>query len=97
MTKHTPLPWHKSKDNSGIFIAGNGGRIAEVFYGQKITTKHQTEQEANAAFIVKCCNSHYELLAALKELSSHATKLNLQHQRYDKAREAIAKAEGGAA
>lgn len=37
---------------------GNFGYIGEVF------------EEANAAFIVKACNSHYQLLDALKKIAS---------------------------
>lgn len=65
---HTPGPWiateyHDARDNShGFEIGGhpdhNAGLSACVCSGP--------DCEANAAFIVRACNSHAELLAALK-------------------------------
>lgn len=53
----------------------------------------------NAAFIVRACNSHYDLLEALKELSDYysadlASDFGNEAGRMRKALAAIAKAEG---
>lgn len=77
-TKHTPLPWTIEKtdnrypvgddrtpwnieykhDNSGLF----NERVCTMTDG----AKH--EWQDNAEFIVTACNSHYELLEALKAM-----------------------------
>lgn len=81
--KHTPLPWsykrtHQlSSDTWYVLIDPSGkgpivdvggkdvsGQIAEA---KHLTTNHE-EIAANAEFIVRACNSHYELLEALKEI-----------------------------
>lgn len=59
--KHTPTPWTASvdavfKDNDCICIVDTDNATAKVI-------------EANAAFIVRAVNSHYAMLAALKELN----------------------------
>lgn len=62
-------------------------------WGYMLNTK---ENEANAAFIVKACNSHYEILEALKELVasySVCVKKADQSEYIINAKEAIKKAE----
>ena len=65
----TPLPWKidggKGKDGD-LYIWPDGDYIG----GHAIATVHGEIQEGaigNAAFIVRACNSHEQLLAALKE------------------------------
>jgi hypothetical protein len=51
--EHTPLPWVVSDDE----IETEGGQyVCHFGYGS----------EADAEFIVRACNAHYELLAAAK-------------------------------
>ena len=70
MSKHTELPW-KSPDykntlklvnKDGVMICdaliANGGGGHKSFH----------EAEANATFIIKACNNHYQLLDALRVL-----------------------------
>jgi hypothetical protein len=55
--KHTPTPWEYvdySKDGERLSIDGENNTIAEVF-------NTEGNLEANAAFIVKACNSHEAL------------------------------------
>lgn len=62
--KHTPLPW---EIDGGAYLADSVGissplrRVCAVNNGTKQAT-------ANAAFIVKACNSHYKLQNALAKL-----------------------------
>ena len=65
--KHTALPWfaqeHDENGDLGYkehYIEAGGYLICD-----EICNPH------DAAFIGRACNSHYELLEALKELSSH--------------------------
>jgi len=58
MTKHTPLPYHLDnwtlKDSSGKTVVEINQHFGNF------------QQLANAQFIVTACNSHYELVEALK-------------------------------
>lgn len=76
-TKHTPTPWRNYTNNvcagplKGCFIDArknneSTARIADVLaYGGVAS---QEECEANAAFIVRACNAHNDLVAVLAEL-----------------------------
>lgn len=76
--QHTPTPWAYIKatvpDNTGGYdyaITVDGKIIAEVFqhtgWDDEKTGKYETQPvEANAAFIVRACNSHDALVEALE-------------------------------
>jgi hypothetical protein len=65
-TKHTPIPWHVHGEGYvpqpgaeklySIAWSNDGELVAEGVYGKE-----------NAAFIVRACNAHEELEAALNE------------------------------
>ena len=79
---HTPLPWWI--DDDGFIAAGSGDDYQTVADPHcRPTVDCGDENGANAAFIISACNSHYELLAALKDCRAalHATKesLGLDH------------------
>ena len=65
--KHTPTPWgvHVNLDGAVIY-AEDGTRepwlIADVSGG----FEDEIEQEANAAFIVKACNNHENLIGVIQ-------------------------------
>lgn len=72
---HTPTPWEV--DESGIQVdAANGSATSIAFCagtrpgknwsGTDYATKRH--QQANAAFIVRACNAHEQLVAALRGL-----------------------------
>lgn len=68
--KHTPLPWKSEVPPSSCFtcraIRGeNGEYIAKI--GHMDFSQGVFEDVANAEFIVRACNSHYELVEALKQ------------------------------
>ena len=62
-TKHTPLPWTAevhhivSRDTDGIARNNDNSSVAVA---------HGPDKESNAAFIVRACNAHDELVAALE-------------------------------
>lgn len=69
-TKHTPTPWdygyQGGKYGKGeLLITGDKGEEYSALVGQ-IHTIDPKEAEANAAFIVRACNAHDELVAALE-------------------------------
>ena len=72
---HTPLPWRVCPSFPAD-IQADGTEIASCFeekhIGQTWTiegpiTVSYGEHKANAAFIVRACNSHYALVEALRE------------------------------
>jgi hypothetical protein len=99
--KHTPTPWF----NDGVYVCAAGDDI----YGSSVATAIDdgltcnSVKIANAEFIVTACNSHEELLDALKAVLSEAEFLIRFAPGGDKgdksdamlrAHAAIAKAEG---
>lgn len=71
MTKeqtHSTTPWDVATGYHGAEIYANG-TIARI-------PDDMRNWEANAAFIVKACNCHDELIEALKTLSNQADSMN---------------------
>ena len=71
---HTPLPWEsqplETGDDAGVSIIGSdlGGLVcASLPWPSEIDSGDYSRVEANAAFIVRACNSHYQLVDALRE------------------------------
>lgn len=69
--QHTPLPW-KSHGTTIKYQMDSGltENLATV-HGGKFGEPHP-----NTEFIVRACNSHYELLEALRALQKYASDLN---------------------
>jgi len=67
--KHTELPWHVSLGNNNYvwakdcIIAKCNPEQAEMYREKSIK-----EDEANAAFIVKAVNNHYQLIETLQNI-----------------------------
>jgi len=90
--EHAELPWKKFKDNQ---IQNSTNDV--IIWGSGFS---KLKTGANAAFIVKACNSHESLLSALKDImaSSSGGIKKCGHEftcvcSWDKAMEAIAQAE----
>jgi len=106
--KHTPLPWFIAKpklagpkaENDRLIHTTEGKHIAEVFQYQS----HQDQDgpaEANAEFIIRACNSYYDLVEVCKEIFNafeHFERIegcNQQEQdALDKLRQTLVKLEG---
>lgn len=72
-SKHTPTPWafepdHSKRDGSQ-FIFSDADRDTWVATAENRET-NGAEASANAAFIVRACNSHDALVAALREIAA---------------------------
>ena len=78
MKAHTALPWFEH-ENTGVIIGANGGtQVCDVGFAfwdnlaaasaqsnnADFAKDHKAQCKANAAFIVRACNSHEALLAA---------------------------------
>lgn len=63
MTEHTQLPWQQ--DGSYVFCTTAEGMHKDIADCARPLTASIPEGKANAAFIVKACNAHEELVAAL--------------------------------
>ncbi len=70
MSKHTPTPWEATHHICGIQIRGNdeGCIVAEMIEHIYDERKEPEEMEANAKHIVKCVNSHNDLVGLLDEI-----------------------------
>ena len=70
MAGHTPVPWLVHEWGKGCTIVEAQVRVTEkpgiLMQGQRALAKELTR--ANAEFIVRACNAHDELLAALERL-----------------------------
>lgn len=68
-TKHTPTPWYASTQPEGHFDIMDGPNLntATVLCTRFEFSERKDEMHANAAFIVRACNSHEQLVAALQE------------------------------
>jgi hypothetical protein len=80
MAKHTPTPWNTSPGILGTIYAlcvpiahTCSGEGYDWVPGTRFLTSDIAD--ANAKFIVRACNSHYELLAALKSLTATVEQL----------------------
>lgn len=95
--KHTPTPWiaeGRAIDSETFEIATLTRNAMDM--DENIITAG--ELEANAAFIVRACNTHGELLEVVKEAARYFDRYlstNRVHPLRNKLVEAIAKAEGG--
>lgn len=91
---HTPGPWHLNERHAEIH-GPDEDSLADCVGGNSFSFE---QNRINAAFIVRACNAHDDLLAALHDIEAYArTKLTQRDSDKfkvirDKARAAIAKA-----
>jgi hypothetical protein len=69
-TPHTPLPWKPSDSGTGIWSADEplGKNKIIAICSCDAVSRPKDENTANAAFILRACNSHHELLAELENI-----------------------------
>ena len=67
--KHTKIPWRRNK-HASMLVEHKNRSIASTGGYQNVSKSEEVhdENEANAAFIVKACNSFYGLLEALENV-----------------------------
>lgn len=66
-TKHTPTPWKLDPDLIGQIVnQADTKLVARAGRVEPLKNLDQPEREANAEFIVRACNSHGLLVAAVK-------------------------------
>lgn len=81
--KHTPLPYSVPSDDysQGVYIGGDVlaegandfGNTHALMATTSTTGCSNLQRRCNAEFIVRACNSHYELLEALREIYNNAS------------------------
>lgn len=72
MAEHTKLPWTWHRTNCGPKIweeHSQGSSVCQFYPRHDIERQEYLNAEANAAFIVKACNSHEALVKALMEIA----------------------------
>lgn len=96
MSAHTKGPWTTRKRIGGeiVIIPTDHERMPDSWIIAEC--RYQANDEANAAFIIRACNSHEAMLDALKQAVYHGNAKWLNPQALDAALCAIAKAEGRA-
>ncbi len=84
--KHTPTPWVFIPMNEYVYdaafkyrIEGEDGFSPCCIYADG--TKNKGTTEANAAFIVRACNSHDALVDALKKATDILERIDTQETR----------------
>jgi hypothetical protein len=82
-SKHTPGPWSVCNaigKKSEVGIVADAAPCIIAVMGNQGRGAWPQEARANAEFIVRACNSHYELLEALRELVSACTRYDEQDE-----------------
>jgi hypothetical protein len=69
-TKHTPTPWYweHNPNGHGPYVRATNGtkrKIAATWCQNQSPVSNIKQNEANAEFIVRACNAHDNLVAAL--------------------------------
>jgi hypothetical protein len=89
--KHSPLPWVKSSEKSEDYFY-HGWFILDA---KNHSVADCIQEDESAEFIVRACNSHYELLEALMLADALLSGKNMNKQIVEKkVKAAIAKATG---
>lgn len=90
--KHTKLPWHVGDVDAETLQINIIGEPQYGFYVCGVIAGVES-QEANAEFIVRACNSYYDMLAVCKDVRGFLKRSGYDTKLVD---DAIAKAEGRA-
>jgi len=97
--KHTQWSVFDENEHHGFYVEDeNGNTICDLYFMDNVGKYHHPyndggEAKDNAEFIVKSCNSHYELLEAL-EMVTKASQAVLPPIILRKAKQALKKARG---
>lgn len=86
-TKHTPTPWRASNNtgpkmqsySQSSCIAGTGANSLQLVAGCFNDIGGPEVAAGNAAFIVRACNSHEQLVAALRNLIAASDAYSTVH------------------
>jgi hypothetical protein len=94
-SKHTPLPWkvYYAKNNGQVILGTGEENGCAIQTHQGAFWRDDVEAKANAEFVVKCVNTHYLMLEALKNLENDDGKA-MPATAWKLVQDAIAKAEG---
>lgn len=92
--QHTPTPWADATPS--MMVTSATGKTVAMVYGDDPACVADDRARANAAFIVRACNAHDHLVAALERtlswLSSYPAEAALGKEGpYEQARAALAK------
>jgi len=97
MTEHTKTPWIANDQHSGLdtrWRVESEHEHGVVNYGWIICNCYGPDAESNAKFIVRACNHHAELVAALKRIASGEGYYGAQAAEYKQiARDVLSKLE----
>lgn len=91
--KHTPLPWVVNEMDDTFIETTSGKGICEI---PSNGCYDYSELDHNAKFIVRACNSHYDLVEALEMIVDYLDSDLTTAECYilEKTKQALAKAKG---
>ena len=95
----TTLPWglsqdrHENDSDDTYIWSTNGDCVGQCWNGQE-ECDNKKQADANAKFIIKACNSHYQLLKSIKALVKEYDCKNEKLPAYYQALDAIKLAKG---
>lgn len=94
--KHTPTPYYFSPEcenwRAAIKAVNGKKEYVVTFLDNLSISGYDNQLEANAEFIVRACNSHYDLISELE----YAAKVSLNQGDKQRFLEVVAKARGQA-
>lgn len=95
--KHSPLPYHLKRVGMELYMESTSAMICDFQRGLALSDDQIKESEDNAAFLLRVCNAHYELVEALSALNMAYNQGRMPTLDERKACcAALAKARGGA-
>jgi hypothetical protein len=68
---HTALPWLYDAQTFEIYIADDEHEPCDVIADMEVLKTPRHHAHANGEFIVRACNSHYELIEILEAIIVH--------------------------
>jgi len=74
VTQHTPVPWTYEAGSEIISVQGTRRLLVAQVLETAMLKDEPDHREADAAFIVRACNAHEELLEALNRLTTFAVR-----------------------
>lgn len=95
--KHTPTPYHQHTDGFRITIGNASTRHTYLEHDRTVATVNENslQAQADAAFIVRACNSHEELIELIETAMTYFTPEQAHQQSwYLRARFALERAKG---
>jgi hypothetical protein len=71
---HTPTPWNTNSPDETLILGPDFQVVATTFQDEEDYQANHDNRYEDAQFIIKACNTHDELVEALKAVCRETTK-----------------------